>query len=351
MNDKRLRIGLVGAGNIFRTRHLPALARLPGIELAAVANRTRASAESVAREFGISEVLEHWEPLVARTDLDAIWIGTWPYLHSTVSVAALEAGKHVFCQARMAMDLADARRMLDAARRRPELVSMVCPAPCRLLYEPWFADLVSNERLGPIRLIELVSRSGANLDSHRVTWRERVELSGSNVLMLGIYAETLNAWFGPYRNLIARAATPLRVKRDDSGAEVEIGIPQVVVVSGELERGTQVVEYHTGLVADAASRQESLAVWGARGTVRHILWSDVLEAAEPEGDFRPVAVPDALRKSWTVERDFIDAVRAARAGRPWTVTPDFAEGVAYMRKIEAVHASASRGRVVRLNEL
>ena len=118
--------------------------------------------------------------------------------------------------------------MLEAAQRRPDLVAMVCPAPSRLPYEPWFRQLVAEERLGPISLVELVSRTGANLAIDRVTWRERIELSGKNTLMLGIYAETLNAWFGPYRSLTARLATPVPAKRAEDGSTIDISIPQVV---------------------------------------------------------------------------------------------------------------------------
>uniref|UniRef100_A0A7C4PK83 SRP54-type proteins GTP-binding domain-containing protein n=1 Tax=Anaerolinea thermolimosa TaxID=229919 RepID=A0A7C4PK83_9CHLR len=99
-----LRIGFVGLGGICRQRHVPGLKKLPGIELRAVANRTRESSEKAAREFGIPVVCDSWQELVARDDIDIVFVGTWPYLHREVSVAALESGKHVFCQARMAMD-------------------------------------------------------------------------------------------------------------------------------------------------------------------------------------------------------------------------------------------------------
>ena len=59
--------------------------------------------------------MRNWADLVALPDLDVIWIGTPPYLHSAVTVSALEAGKHVFCQARMSMDLAEAEEMLAAS--------------------------------------------------------------------------------------------------------------------------------------------------------------------------------------------------------------------------------------------
>ena len=105
-----IRIGIVGLGGICRTRHVPGFNKIEGVHLCAVANHTRASSEQAAREAGIPEVCDSWQELVARDDINTVVIGTWPYLHCEVSVAALEAGKHVFCQARMARNQEEAER-------------------------------------------------------------------------------------------------------------------------------------------------------------------------------------------------------------------------------------------------
>src|SRR5919202_3337994 len=127
MDTGTLRIGIIGAGGIVKSRHLPALRQIEGVEVVAVCNRSRESGEAVAREWSIPEVLTDWRELVARPDLQAVFIGTWPYTHAEMSIAALEAGKHVFCQARMARDLAEARAMLATARAHPDQVAMLCP--------------------------------------------------------------------------------------------------------------------------------------------------------------------------------------------------------------------------------
>ena len=68
--------------------------------------------------------MDDWAEMLDRPDLDIIWIGTPPVLHAPITISALEAGKHVFCQARMAMDLREGRDMLAAAQARPQLVTM-----------------------------------------------------------------------------------------------------------------------------------------------------------------------------------------------------------------------------------
>ncbi|HUZ18670.1 MAG TPA: Gfo/Idh/MocA family oxidoreductase, partial [Spirochaetia bacterium] len=105
---KSLRIGIVGAGRNTRSRHIPGLRAIPGVEISAVCNRTRESSERAARELGIPRVYPTWEELVRAEEVDAVVIGTWPYMHCPITVAAIEAGKHVLCEARMAMNGAEA---------------------------------------------------------------------------------------------------------------------------------------------------------------------------------------------------------------------------------------------------
>src|SRR5438132_2800538 len=129
VTERTIRVGFVGAGKNTRSRHIPGFQNLPGVELVAVANRSRESGERVAREFGIARVYAHWRDLVRAGDVDAVCIGTWPYMHCEITLAALEHGKHVLCEARMAMNAAEGRSMLYAARRAKHLVAQLVPAP------------------------------------------------------------------------------------------------------------------------------------------------------------------------------------------------------------------------------
>ena len=108
-----LRVGFIGAGGNTRLRHLPGFIGCKGVEPRLVCNRSRESSEKVAQEFGIPEVTEDWQEVVSHPDVDAICIGTWPNTHAEMTIAALEAGKHVLCEARMAADLSQAQSMLE----------------------------------------------------------------------------------------------------------------------------------------------------------------------------------------------------------------------------------------------
>src|SRR4051794_4536958 len=114
-----LRIGIVGAGQVARARHIPGFRALPGVKIVGVCNRHRESSRRVAREFDIPRVFESWEHLVDSDEIDAVVIGTWPYLHCPITLSALGAGKHVLTQARMAMNAREAQRMLDKSLEQP----------------------------------------------------------------------------------------------------------------------------------------------------------------------------------------------------------------------------------------
>src|SRR5437773_10070383 len=152
---QRIRIGLIGAGANTRLRHIPGLRAVEGVELAAVCNRRPESTRAAMQEFGIARSHAHWEELVADPDLDAVVIGTWPYLHCPITLAALQAGKHVLTEARMAMNASEAHRMLAAARRHPKLVTQVVPSPYGLKGHEVVRELLAEGFVGELREVQV----------------------------------------------------------------------------------------------------------------------------------------------------------------------------------------------------
>ena len=128
MADK-IRIGLIGAGGIFRSRHFPGLAKIDEAEVVAICNRSEESGRKIAGEFGLSpDIMTNPQALIAREDIDGVMIGTWPYKHCPFVLASLDGGKHTFVQARMAMNLREAKAMYAKAQETG-LVTQICPSP------------------------------------------------------------------------------------------------------------------------------------------------------------------------------------------------------------------------------
>src|SRR6202040_3462195 len=174
-NNHKLRIGIVGAGGIVRTRHLPALKKNPDVEIVAVSNSTYESSEQLCKELCPgSTPMANWADLLAVPDLDIIWIGTPPYMHSAVTIPGLETGKHVFCQARMSMDLAEAEEMLAASKRFPELVTMLCPPPYGMRADLLVKKLLAESSIGRPHDVRLHAFMGNYLNPEAPAhWRQK----------------------------------------------------------------------------------------------------------------------------------------------------------------------------------
>ncbi len=94
---KKLRLGIIGCGGICRTAHVPAYEQMDNVEIVAMCDIIVSRAEKLGEIFG-AEAYEDYHEVLKRDDIDAIDICTPNYLHSEIAIAALEAGKHVFCE-------------------------------------------------------------------------------------------------------------------------------------------------------------------------------------------------------------------------------------------------------------
>ena len=163
-----LRIGIVGAGQITRSRHLPGFRKLPVVRVVGVCNRHRESAVRVARDFDIPHIYADWEELISDPEIDAVLIGAWPYLHCPVTLAALDSGKHVLTQARMAMNAREASRMLERSYECPSLTAMVVPSPYGLTGEAFVRSLIADGFLGELRELHVQSTSSDLADASKL---------------------------------------------------------------------------------------------------------------------------------------------------------------------------------------
>ena len=127
MADQQIRVGLIGAGGNVRERHIPGFQAVEDCEIVAVANRTIESGRAIADQFNIPTVYGSWQELLEDESINAVCIGTWPYMHRALTLAALDAGKHVLTEARLASTAAEAHDMLNASKAHPNMVCQITP--------------------------------------------------------------------------------------------------------------------------------------------------------------------------------------------------------------------------------
>ena len=288
--------------------------------------------------------------IVEDDDIDAVCIGTWPYLHAPVTIAALEAGKHVLCEARMAMNATQAHAMLDAARSNPHLTAQIVPAPHTLALDRTIVEMIADGYIGDLVAVD----AHVTLDSDfpagdaPVHWRQRRDLSGNNVMSMGIWYEAMMRWVGPASTVTALAQCVVRHRTDEQGRRVAMEIPDHVDVLCRMAQGGQMrcsVSTVSGLAPPT-----SVAIYGTEGTLR------VTERTSGSSPFelwggrrrnrrlRRIDIAPEKMGGWRVEEEFVNAVRGIE---PVTHT-DFVTAVKYMEWTDAVSLSARTGETVSL---
>ncbi|BAU31197.1 Gfo/Idh/MocA family protein [Microcella alkaliphila] len=108
-----LRVGVVGLG--MGSVHVEAFQSLPGVRVTALAGKEVERRHQLGSQYGITTLLDDWSDLVERSDIDIVSIAAPNALHHPIAMAALAAGKHVFCEKPLAINTEEARAMVDAA--------------------------------------------------------------------------------------------------------------------------------------------------------------------------------------------------------------------------------------------
>lgn len=322
-----LRIGLIGAGANTRDRHIPGFRAMEGVELAVVANRSEASSRKVANEFAIPRIAPDWQAIVADDSIDAICIGTWPYLHAEITCAALRAGKHVLTEARMARNAIEAAQMCAAAQARPDLVAQIVPSPMTLPVDATIRRMIADGALGEVREICVTHTTAAYADAKMpLTWRQDYELSGHNTLTLGIYYEAVLRWMqedARVEQARALIATTQRNRADGTPAVVKI--PESLTVLGSYASKARLIMHLSGL--EIAAPRNDIRINGEKGCLRLEVGTARLHWCPLGGQETPVEIPADERVGWRVEADFVDSIRQ---GTPVRLT-NFATGLRTMR--------------------
>jgi predicted dehydrogenase len=184
-----IRIGLLGAGGFcgFASHHF---AQVPGVEIAGVADLNPAATQAIAEAFdlpGIDDV----DGLVARSDIDLIYVSTPPFLHYSQSMKALRAGKHVIVEKPTALTLAQADEMLALAEQTKRLMvtnlmqrynplfetvtELVRRKPLGEFIHGYFENYAADEGLGPEHWFWNRERSGGIFIEHAVHFFDMFE--------------------------------------------------------------------------------------------------------------------------------------------------------------------------------
>ena len=340
---ERVRVGIIGAGANVRGVQIPGFQRISGCEIVAVANRSLQSSLRVTNAFNIPRAYGAWEELLDDDDIDAVLIGTWPNMHRRLTLAVLASGKHVLCQARMANNAAEARDMLAASRRYPELVSQLVPTSTSYTIDNLIRRLLAEGYVGEVLSVEIqrLRRNFADLEGV-LDWRHDREFSGYNTLNLGATYESMLRWFGPGDRVMALTKVHVGNRKNTAGESVAVTIPDHVDILYELTNKAQVhmrFSETTGL-----SSGNQTWIHGSEGTIYVDGRLNVFAGQRGDSELTPLANPPRQQAFYRVEEEFINAIR----GLEKITMARFETGVQYMEWTQAVHFSAETGQAVNL---
>jgi len=202
VSERKLGIGVIGAGGIANGAHLNNYARNPRVKLIAVADIDLAKAKAAAEKWGIPHYYEDYHDVINHPDVEAVSVTTWPTAHAEPVIAAAKAGKHVLCEKPIATTLEDANAMVAATDKAGVKFAMG--------YQPQFGkvwpavkNLIDEGVCGRIMGTSII---GLSPSSHRVPWFLSRKLAGGGILMdWGIYTSYFIQWLlGPVESVSAQ---------------------------------------------------------------------------------------------------------------------------------------------------
>ena len=163
---REVRVGIIGCGGIANGKHMPSLKKLPNVKMVAFCDLIPERAEKAKAEYGTPDaaVYTDYRELVARDDIEVIHVLTPNSSHAELSIAALEAGKHVMCEKPMAATYKDAQAMVDAARKSGKFLTIGYQTRSSLTHQ-YVRHMVERGELGEVYYIKAPSirRRGAPL--------------------------------------------------------------------------------------------------------------------------------------------------------------------------------------------
>ena len=353
MTQNEIRVGIVGANaenSWAKVSHVPAIKGLSGLRLAAVATRNEQSAREAAQVFGA----QHWwsDPFVMIQDeeIDVVTIAVKVPSHRELVLAALEAGKAVFCEAPLGRTVAEAEEMASAAGSLHTAIGLqgrLNPAVRRA------AELISSGKIGRPLNARIVSTNlgfGPELPSSYDYFNKTS--SGASLLTIngGHTLDVVEAVLGPIVEIDARTEILWpTVKLTDTGEESTREIADHFAVLGKTQSGA----VFTAEIYGGVAPQDTRSSFEIRGSEAWLsLTSDHpygIHAGDPTLRSNiPFVIPDEpavsggfMGAAINVGEVYAHLVRNLREGT--YTTPGFNHALHNARLIEAIRRAAERG--------
>lgn len=358
--DKPIKVGVVGGG--FGRTHILAYRATPGVEVTAFCQRTKASAEKIARDFGIPHVFTDYREMLAHADLDAVSLTTPTNVHLAMASEAFDHGVSVLCEKPLAMNQEEAAAML----KRADEARVIHMTAFNFRFIPAFyrmRELMQEGYVGSHVLhVEASWFSERRADpTLPFGWRDEKEAVGFGAMGdMGVHLADLVRWLaGDFKRVCSRQVifTGERPLADGTGMR-KVTVEDCAVFIGEMTGGGLV-----SFAANAAARgspYQEIRILGDHGVLRAAVdrskpdWMiGELWGAQGDGATELLPIPEQL-KEHLIPADQRRAAREAIFANLTRVfahgirtgeqpSPSFRDGLEAQKVLDAVEKSAQAG--------
>jgi predicted dehydrogenase len=364
--EKTVKVGVVGGG--FGRTHILAYQATPGVEVTAFCQRTKASAERVAREFGIPQVFTDYREMLSHADLDAVSLTTPTNVHLAMACDAFDHGVSVLCEKPLAMNKEEAAAML----KRAEKARLIHMTSFNFRFIPAFyrmKELMQEGYVGSRVLhVEASWFTERRADpSLPFGWRDQKEVVGFGAMGdVGVHLVDLVRWLaGDFKRVCGQQAifSKERSLADGSGKR-EVTVEDCALFIGELTGGG-LVSFTANAAARGSAYQE-IRILGNDGMLRAAVdraksdWMiGELWGAQGNSDTQLLPIPERLTENLHLsesrrtarEAIFANLTRLLAHGirtgeQP---TPSFRDGLEAQKVLDAVEKSAQAGSWMAVN--
>jgi predicted dehydrogenase len=360
---KPLRLGLVGADATGRgwgpVAHIPALHGIEQVELVALCTSRPESAAAAADAYGIERAHHDVGEMVAQPDIDIVSVVVKVPHHHQVVMAALEAGKHVFCEWPLGANPSQAREMAALAREK----RVVTAVGLQGRHDPsltYLKELHDEGWLGDIVAVNVsLLAGGAGRSDSRSAWMGNAE-NGANFVTIaaGHTIDSVTYCVGPLAGVSASVATQVpQWQLADTGETINVDAPDTVLLHGTLAGGG-LLSFHAASVPFNGSNWR-MEIYGTKGTivastpVLPQISPITLEGAQGDGPLSvlptpqrlvvvPPAVPDGPARN--VAGGYVRMAEAITNGTRFD--PDFDHARELHELLEELQRSSDAGRAV-----
>jgi myo-inositol 2-dehydrogenase/D-chiro-inositol 1-dehydrogenase len=346
-----LRVGMIGCGRVAETRHLPVLRGLPNAEVVALADVDRERLMRIGSLFGVEQRYGDYRRLLEDRRVDVVAVCVPVALHAEVALAALEAGKHVFVEKPLALDLDECDVLIDQAAHSPGRVMVGFNMRWHPLVLRAKQSIDSGE-LGTIELMRSVFTSDLRHGRSVPEWRNQRALGGGVLFDLAVHH------FDLWRFLLGSEVSEV-IARSSSGDWPD----QRATVLGHMASGI----WASSVFSELTSASNEFEVYGRDRRLRLDCYQfdgfSVLPAWVAPG-----SLASRVRRTAEIARELAH-LRGALRGGPWleawraewrhffhaiasgtTARPTFEDGRRALQVVLAAVESASSRRPVKVAE-